>query len=110
MAGWLERSAELAGALPSEAVPELGGRNCHMPNALTTPLQVLEWGEGGSRDLGEGDRGQGQGQCGAGGGGAGTWGAMRALLGISNAVSMQEQNARAVCWGSTARCGTDAGR
>ena len=40
VAGWLERSAELAGAPPSEVVPELGGRNCHMPNALTTPLQV----------------------------------------------------------------------
>ena len=43
VAGWLERSAELAEAPPSEAVPELGGRNCHMPNALTTPLQVCAW-------------------------------------------------------------------
>ena len=38
---WLRLALSLALKPPREAVPELGGRNCHMPNALTTPLHIV---------------------------------------------------------------------
>ena len=42
LAGHLESAARLAATIPAEAVATLGGRNCHMPNALLTPLQVTQ--------------------------------------------------------------------
>eukprot|EP00798_Chlamydomonas_sp_ICE-L_P026219 gene26219-11951_t len=39
LAAFLQTTASLAATPPDEAVPLLGGRNCHMPNAFLTPLQ-----------------------------------------------------------------------
>lgn len=42
----LDKALQLRGSCPEEAIAKLG-RNCHMPNALTSPLQVRDDGGGG---------------------------------------------------------------
>lgn len=61
VAARLLQAAELAPLPPLEAAAQLG-RNCHLPNSLQTPLQVLlhlEWRQaGGEGDSAPADRGQ----------------------------------------------------